>query len=62
MTSRKYVFNERGQRLYYCLNCLDTGYIHPIKEDGRVDYSKAVKCSCRQGEQRTSDRKQGGGH
>lgn len=41
-------YTEDGIRLYHCLICLDAGWIHPLKSDGKPDYSKVVKCSCRQ--------------
>ena len=41
------LYNEQGQRLYYCLTCLDMGWVYPRKEDGSPDYSKAKRCECR---------------
>jgi hypothetical protein len=44
---QRYEFDDWGQRLYSCLNCMDAGWIHPIKEDGKIDYSKVVRCPCK---------------
>ena len=48
MSNQRYYFDEYGQRLYRCFKCRDAGWIHPLKSDGKPDYSKVVKCSCRQ--------------
>ena len=48
MKNHQYPVDEYGQRLYRCWICRDTGWLHPRKEDGKPDYSKVVKCSCRQ--------------
>jgi hypothetical protein len=40
----KYVFNEDGVRLYVCYRCLDCGFVHPLKEDGKPDYEHAKPC------------------
>jgi DNA replication protein DnaC len=31
---------------YKCHVCQDTGYVHPLRENGKVDYSKVVDCRC----------------
>ena len=41
-----YETNERGERLYYCLACLDKGWVHPVI-DGKPDYSHVRRCSCK---------------
>jgi hypothetical protein len=43
-----YQYTEDGVRLYKCLICLDQGWVHPRKEDGKPDYSKTIPCQCRQ--------------
>ena len=30
-------YTEDGIRLYHCLICLDAGWIHPLKNDGKPD-------------------------
>jgi hypothetical protein len=39
-----YHFTEDGIRLYECLTCLDTGWVHLRKGDGKTDYSKVKRC------------------
>jgi len=35
---------ERGQ--YACAICRDAHFVHPLREDGSVDYSMVVPCRC----------------
>lgn len=41
-----YEFNEQGQRLYYCLVCMDLGWVHPVV-NGRPDYTHVRRCICK---------------
>lgn len=34
------------QNSYNCDICQDTGYVHPRKGDGMVDYSRVITCKC----------------
>jgi len=47
MSNQRYYFDEYSQRLYCCFQCLDAGWIHPLKSDGKPDYSKVKPCRCR---------------
>jgi hypothetical protein len=42
-----YEVNDQGQRLYYCLTCLDMGWVHPRKPDGSIDYAHVKRCDCK---------------
>ncbi|MBN1857118.1 MAG: ATP-binding protein [Dehalococcoidia bacterium] len=35
---------EPTPRVYTCALCHDVGYVHPLDESGRVDYSRVVPC------------------
>lgn len=35
---------------FKCKKCQDAGILHPLKEDGSVDYSKTIVCECREEE------------
>lgn len=41
-----------------CSICLDTGFVHPLKADGKPDYSRVQPCACvrREAEQRQKER------
>jgi hypothetical protein len=39
--------DAEGKIYYICQICRDSGFIHPRKEDGTPDYSKAIPCQCR---------------
>lgn len=42
------MYNESGERLYFCLNCFDCGFVHPRYDDGKPDYSRVIPCpKCR---------------
>jgi hypothetical protein len=48
MSNQRYEFAPDGMtRLYRCLTCMDTGWLHPITDSGKIDYSKAVRCPCK---------------
>lgn len=34
--------------VYDCFICRDAGKVHPLKEDGKPDYSHVIPCRCNQ--------------
>lgn len=41
-----------GSIYYNCNICRDSGFVHPLKDNGEPDYKNAVPCQCRvKGEQ-----------
>lgn len=41
----KIVINESGLRVFNCLHCLDTGWVHPVNQhDGKPDWGRVNPC------------------
>lgn len=42
--------------VYDCFICKDAGWVHPLKEDGKPNYSAVIRCQhCQQIYQRDND-------